>query len=55
MDWADKWARDALKDYRKGSQISAGCVDIYPVIAAALRDAYVQGVAKEKPKRTNNE
>lgn len=38
-DWADKAAREALKDFRKGSQISGGCVEIYPAVAAALRQA----------------
>ena len=43
MDFADKWARDALKGYRRGSQINAGCVEIYDAVAPAIRDAFAQG------------
>lgn len=50
MDYADQWTRDILKSYRKGSQISAGCVDIYPVVAQAIRDAFAQGaMTRTKP------
>lgn len=49
LDWADKWARHVLKDYRRGSQIDAGCGEVYSVFATALRDAYAQGAMSKKP------
>ena len=49
QDWADKWARDMLKSYRRGSQIDASCREVYSVVATALRDAYAQGHMTRKP------
>ncbi len=54
MDWADKWTRDVLSDYRNGSQINGGCVEIYAAVSTALRDAFAQGaarVAKPAPRK----
>lgn len=39
MDLASKAAKEALKKFRHGSQISAGCAEIYPAVADALRAA----------------
>lgn len=44
-DWADKAARKALQNFRRGSQISGGCVEIYPAVAAALRQAAHEAAA----------
>lgn len=42
-DWAEQQARKALQPYRKGSQINAGCVEIYDAVAQAIREAYQRG------------
>ena len=42
-DWAEQQAREALKQYRNGSQINAGCVEIYDAVAQAIREAYRRG------------
>lgn len=39
LDAADKAARDALRDFRKGSHISGGCVEIYAAVSDAIRKA----------------
>lgn len=43
MDWAEQQARKVLQEFRCGSQISAGCVEIYPAVANAIREAYQRG------------
>lgn len=43
MDWAEQQARKAMQPFRIGSQISAGCIEIYPAVAEAIRDAYKRG------------
>lgn len=55
MDWADKWTRAALADYRRGAHISGSCVEIYNAVSEALRDAYAQGANAKKPKLPNKE
>lgn len=42
-DWAE--ARKALAHYRKGTQISGACSELYPAVADAIRDAYRRGEA----------
>ena len=39
QDFADKAARKALKDFRRGSQIDGGCIEVYAAVAAAIRHA----------------
>lgn len=46
QDWAEQRARKALQQYRHGSQISAGCGEIYEAVAEAIREAYKTGEAK---------
>lgn len=43
MDWAELQARKALQPYRRGSQINAGCVEIYDAVAEVIRAAYKRG------------
>lgn len=39
LDRADKAAREALKQFRHGTQITGGCAEIYAAVAAAIRSA----------------
>ena len=43
MDWAEQQARDVLRQFRRGTQINGGCVEIYPAVAQAIREAYSHG------------
>lgn len=37
QDAADRAARAALADFRRGSQINGGCAEVYAAVADAIR------------------
>ena len=52
QDFADKAAREALKYFRRGSQINGGCAEVYAAVAAAIRHA--AGVSYNDGRKTTD-
>lgn len=42
QDYADRAARQALRDFKVGSQISGGCAELYEAVASAIREQVLQ-------------
>jgi len=45
MDWSDKAARDALRDFRHGRMINGGTTAVYEAVAQAIREGGSKGFA----------